>query len=360
MDEATGLNQREVDTYKAFEQFVDYAITDKPDAVLHAGDLFDSVRPTNRAISFVLSQILRLSEAGIPFIVIAGNHEMPRLKETGCVFTIFKHISDVHIICENKYELIEIGDLKVHAIPHCDDIDVERKKVKTKDGINILMLHASVTGAGLPPFMTGSFNEKTVSGNSLAGFDYVALGHFHKYTRVRPNAYYAGSTERFSFAEVDSPKGFLEVTFKASAKAEVIVHKLTTRSMLDLAPIDCSGLDEQAIKRAIMRSINECGPAGKVVRLKVLNIPLVLYHALDFDEQRRATRKAIQFEIKYEFDTEVQTFSGTRPRGETLREEFENFMDNYKVPSGIDKKILKTVGMQYMSGWDDKEHKTFK
>jgi exonuclease SbcD len=76
MDEATGLNQREVDTCNAFKQFVDYTLNDRPDAVLHAGDLFDSVRPTNRAISFVLSQILRLSDARIPFVVISGNHEM--------------------------------------------------------------------------------------------------------------------------------------------------------------------------------------------------------------------------------------------------------------------------------------------
>jgi DNA repair exonuclease SbcCD nuclease subunit len=357
MDEATGLNQREVDTYNAFEQFVDYAITDKPDAVLHAGDLFDSVRPTNRAISFVLSQILRLSNAGIPFIVIAGNHEMPRLKETGCVFTIFKHIPDVYVVYDNGYELIELGDLKVHAIPHCDDIAQERKKVKVKDGINILMLHASVTGAGLPPFMTGSFNEQMVSNGSLTGFDYVALGHFHKYTRVQQNVYYAGSTERFSFAEAESAKGFIEARFEADTKTDVLVHELRTRTMLDLKPVDCSGLDEQAIKAAIMQSINECSPADKVVRLKVLNIPLVLYHALDFEEQRRATRKAVQFEIKYEFDTEAQTFSGTRPRGETLREEFENFLEGYKLPEGVDREILKSAGMQYMHGWDDKEHK---
>ena len=70
-------------------------------------------------------------------------------------------------------------------------------------------------------------------------------------------------------------------------------------------------------------------------------------HALDFEEQRRATRKAIQFEIKYEFDTEAQTFSGTRPRGETLREEFENFLEGYKLPEGIDRETLKSAGMEF-------------
>ena len=61
-----GINQREMDTYNAFREFIDYAIQSKPDLIIHAGDLFDSIRPSNRAIYFALSQMLRLSEAGIP------------------------------------------------------------------------------------------------------------------------------------------------------------------------------------------------------------------------------------------------------------------------------------------------------
>ncbi|HEX17095.1 MAG TPA: exonuclease SbcCD subunit D, partial [Thermoplasmatales archaeon] len=46
-----GVNLREKDIYKAFIKAVDYIIDEKPDFVIHAGDLFDGVRPTNRAIS---------------------------------------------------------------------------------------------------------------------------------------------------------------------------------------------------------------------------------------------------------------------------------------------------------------------
>ena len=126
IDEATGLNQREVDTYEAFKQFVDYALKEKPDAIVHAGDLFDSVRPTNRAIAFVLSQLLRLSEAKIPFVVISGNHETPRLRETGSVFSLFEHIPEVHLVYENKYELVEIDDIRA-AILKSDVVRMESR-----------------------------------------------------------------------------------------------------------------------------------------------------------------------------------------------------------------------------------------
>jgi len=47
-----GINQREMDVYNAFKQFVDYAIKSKPDLIIHAGDLFDSVRPNNSCLLY--------------------------------------------------------------------------------------------------------------------------------------------------------------------------------------------------------------------------------------------------------------------------------------------------------------------
>ncbi len=351
MDEATGLNQREVDTYDAFKQFVDYTLKDRPDAVLHAGDLFDSVRPTNRAISFVLSQILRLSDARIPFIVISGNHETPRLKETGSVFSLFEHISSVHVIYENRYELVEIGDLKIHAVPHCDDIEREKKKLRVCDGFNIALLHASVLGTGLPAFMMGEFNEQTITIDDLTDFDYLALGHYHKCTRVRADAYYAGSTERFSFSEADSDKGFLEVRLGEEVEKGVIFHMLRTRTMLDLEPIMCSHLDEHEIKNAILHRIRECDPQDKVVRLKVQDIPLHVYHSLDFDELKRLTRSAVHFELKYEFQTENELLAAERPAFQSLHAEFDHFVANYSIGADINKNKLRAMGSKYMQEW---------
>lgn len=61
IDPSDGVNAREKDFYNAFRQAVDKAIELKPDAVVHAGDLFDVPRPTNRAIVFAQEQLIRLS-----------------------------------------------------------------------------------------------------------------------------------------------------------------------------------------------------------------------------------------------------------------------------------------------------------
>ena len=98
------INQREMDNYNSFKQVIDYIIKSKPDIVLHSGDLFDSVRPNNRAITFSIKQILRLSRYKIPFLIISGNHEQPKLKETGHIFSIFEHIDYVFPVYNSKYE----------------------------------------------------------------------------------------------------------------------------------------------------------------------------------------------------------------------------------------------------------------
>ncbi|MGC9444672.1 MAG: metallophosphoesterase family protein [Candidatus Methanospirareceae archaeon] len=351
IDDETGLNQREVDTYNAFRQFVEYAIREKPDLILHAGDLFDSVRPTNRAISAVLEQLLRLNAAGIPFVVIAGNHETPRLKETGSVFSLFEHIPCVHAVYKDRYETVELEDLTVHAIPHCDDIEREKQQLRAHDdraGITIALLHASVYGAGKQTFLMDEFNEQLISIHDLTKFDYVALGHYHGYTRIRDDVYYAGSTERFSFNEVNEQKGFLEVTLNGNGERSVRFHELQTRAMVDLEPVLCTDLTAQKIKDTITERIKESAPVDKVVRLKVLDMPLQVYHTLDFEELKRLTRAAVHFEIKYEFQRDAHALDAEHPTFRSLHTEFEHFMEHYAVRQDLDKNRLKELGLAYM------------
>ena len=82
LDMESGLTQREIDFYNAFENFVTQAMETKPDLILHSGDFFDSVRPTNRAISFAMDQLLRLEQAKMPIVIIAGNHSTPQRRST--------------------------------------------------------------------------------------------------------------------------------------------------------------------------------------------------------------------------------------------------------------------------------------
>src|SRR3712207_1704992 len=79
----TSRNQREVDVQDAYAWAVDAILERDVDLVIHSGGVFDSVRPATHVIIGFLKQTARLTlQAGIPYLVAAGNHETPRLRTT--------------------------------------------------------------------------------------------------------------------------------------------------------------------------------------------------------------------------------------------------------------------------------------
>src|SRR5512145_2677776 len=66
---------RRQDFFKAFELVIDDAIEMQADAVVHAGDLFDSRNSTLEDLLETISILFRLKAAGIPLFGIVGNNE---------------------------------------------------------------------------------------------------------------------------------------------------------------------------------------------------------------------------------------------------------------------------------------------
>ena len=346
-----GINQREIDTYDSFVQCIDYAVKTKPDLVLHAGDLFDSVRPTNRAIAVALQQLLRLSKEKIPFIVISGNHETPKLRETGNIFTIFEHLDHVYPIHDNRYETVSIETKKettmIHAIPQCltpKEFDVNFKKIAidNKVDFNFLIAHGAV--AGIKEFRMNEFNELFIPVKNIQqDFDYIALGHYHMYTKLQENAFYAGSTERFSFSEASNQKGFLEINLGQKLKHQFI--PVNIRIMVDVPPLDCSALNAEQIIRKTKETILSIGPKDKIIRIRLENIPSHVQRGIDFHQLRSLSKTAVHFEIK---STSMKTDETSLSEGykmKSLSDEFEKFLNTQLLS---EKEMLRTLGLHYI------------
>ena len=115
----SGINQREADVADAFRSAVSDVIAARPDAVVIAGDLFHSVRPTNAAIVFAFRQFQRLREAlpAAPIVLIAGNHDTPRSVETGSILRLFAELG-VQVATDEARRLVfpEL-DLSILAVP---------------------------------------------------------------------------------------------------------------------------------------------------------------------------------------------------------------------------------------------------
>ena len=208
-----GINQREADIAAAWHRAVAAATAENPDAVLVLGDLFDSPRPSYRAFREGARGLRALAEAGVPTLAISGNHDTPRLRESGSPYGVLADaFPSLRFVFRGMLESVDLlPGLRVHAVPQCRD-DEELKSVigeaadaRSSDHMNLMVTHAAVTLLSRR-YTYGDVNELEVDLSTLdAGFDRVLLGHFHNYAKVAPNAWYPGATDTFSFG--DLPKG---------------------------------------------------------------------------------------------------------------------------------------------------------
>jgi exonuclease SbcD len=348
LDPSEGFNQREADIYDAFRQAVDKAIELKPDVLVHAGDLFDTIRPQNRAIDFALRQLLRLSEAGIPTVLISGNHSTPRLRETGNIFRIFEHLEGIYPVHGPGVQRVVVGDMSLLAIPHSTnpplaDI-VASAKPSTETSRNVLVLHAGMVGT--KTYKMDEFNEQAVPVAAVPSeFDYVALGHYHRMTRIRDRMYYSGSTERLGFGEVGQDKGVLEVDL-GSGRTEF--HKLDIRDMLELEPIDASSLSSSDIAREAKHRLSAADIGDRIVRMVVDNVAGDAYRALDVPAIRRMGSSALHFELKLVRKEEESVAGGGEVTIGSLGDEFRKYVASRDLRDEK-KRMLIDLGMPYLA-----------
>ncbi|MEM0493561.1 MAG: DNA repair exonuclease [Candidatus Thermoplasmatota archaeon] len=353
-----GVNQREQDIYDAFNGFIDQAIKEKPDVILHAGDLFDSVRPNNRAITFALEEMLRLSKLGIPLVIIDGNHEHPKLRETGHIFRIFEHIDHVYPVYNETYRTINIEcrgkKIAIHALPHCNSssrYEQEFKKIKIQDSCdyNILLTHGSVKGVHNYDYSMNEFNELSLSPSLLTpDFDYIALGHYHKHTQIKENAWYSGSIEHLTFTEANDKKGYI----KLDEKLKPVFIELETRAMIDTEAIDCTNQGTQWIMKQIEQLLQNIKPSGKIIRINLDNIQTSVYRGIDFKRIKELCKDSLHYEIKPVYNTERYISTTGASRISSLTYEFRRFMDQQNLE---EKDKIINLGVEYIERNIDKK-----
>lgn len=287
-DADEGINQRQADVFCTWREAVEKAIELKPAAVIHAGDLFDSSRPAPRSVTEALDGFALLRDAGIPVVVIAGNHEAPRFRSGGSVFQILERFFGVHAIWREP-ETVRINGLAVHAVPHEPDAqqlvaDIASLKLDPKADANVLVLHAGLEA--LPRQRYQEINEITLDPEVLTrlDYDYIAMGHLHAYRVPQVNAAYPGSLERLDFGDAEGEKALLEVDLGAGAGADgfLVRHPVSARPLINLT-VDCHELDAPAVLASIEKAAAPCELEDAVARIVLDRIARDVYQALDYD-----------------------------------------------------------------------------
>ena len=80
IDPATGIHGRVLDFLRCFDEVIEYGLAHDVDLVIFAGDAFKTRDPSPTYQREFARRIKRLSNAGVPTILLVGNHDLPAME----------------------------------------------------------------------------------------------------------------------------------------------------------------------------------------------------------------------------------------------------------------------------------------
>ena len=309
-----GRNVREQDVYTAFDKAIKLAIELQPAAVIHAGDFFNSYHPSSAALSVALDGAKKLRDARIPLVVISGNHSAPRFTSAQHVFAVLERFG-VDVVYDEP-RVVRVDGLAIHAVPHCSDAKLLAEQLTaaaaaSNSDFSVLVAHVGLEGVG---HVTGAeAGSVTVSGETLSGasgFDYIALGHLHKFMPVRENAAYSGSLERLSWADDADRKGIVEIDLTQDRRGAdyARLHEIPGRAQITLQPIDAADCDD--LTATLVEQASKPEIAEAIVRVLIKNVDTASFAAIDRRAVDTAFASALHFEIEPQL---ISTAASTVP-----------------------------------------------
>lgn len=347
-----GINMREQDFYDSFTQVIDEAIERRPDVVIHSGDFFHRPSPANRPMIVALEQLQRLSNEGIPIVIIAGNHSTPRTVYTSPILQAFRTIKGVYPIFNQGYEKVEMGDLVIHGLPHINDGKVlleEMDKIAPVDGkLNIMMLHTSIG----KEYLMEEYGEQLYPKermDTLNKFDYVALGHWHNFQKVSKltNGWYCGSTERMSDTEAGKDKGYCMLELEKGKLCPPVFIPIKTRNWFRLDILDCHQKEVEAIEEEMIAFAKNNTLTGGLVSLYFHDIKVTQSIQLSNRKVYELLAEAIHIQVKRKFKDDYNQLEFQQQDFESLEKQMTNFISEEFPDEETAKAVAKKAKMYF-------------
>jgi exonuclease SbcD len=320
-----------MDFLKSLDVIVDTAISEKVDMVLFAGDAYKDRNPAPTFQREWGRRVMRLSRAGIPTLLLVGNHDLSPALGRAHALDNFDTLEVPHVRVIDHPIFLAPGDLEglplqIMALPWVSRSGLmarlesdPKQVVKVYEQLGerlielmhnwfeekvdlslplVLTAHCSVEGARYGGERTVMLGRDLVLPPSLfkdPRLDYVALGHIHRPQNLNegghPPVVYPGSIERVDFGEVEDEKFFVLASVERG-KTNVEWRKLDgIRSFLDryLRLENQEGVTDQLLEMLPSDRLS-----GAIVRL-VLEYPRDWESLIDEAALREHTSEAFEF-----------------------------------------------------------------
>jgi exonuclease SbcD len=332
-DPVSGLPVRVQDFLKSLDTIVNTAIAEKVDLVLFAGDAYKDRNPAPTFQREWGKRVMRLSRAGIPTLLLIGNHDTSPTLGRAHTLDPFSTLEVPNVLVLDRpafYKPADLWDLplQVIALPwisraglmasqeisavnlgEVNEAIEERLTAIVKNSLDeadpnlpvVLTAHASVQGATYGCERTVMLGSDLVLPGSLVRdprLDYVALGHIHKSQNLNEHAHppviYPGSIERVDFGEAADDKFFV-IAHLEHGHTEVEWRKLK-----DIRPFVDRSLrlkNPEEVTHQLQKSLPPASKLeGAIVRL-VLEYPPEWETLIDEVALREYTSGAFEFQL---------------------------------------------------------------
>jgi len=272
LDPATGLNGRVMDFLRRLNEVVDFALDNDVDLAIFAGDAYKTRDPNSTYRREFARRIKRLADAGIPVILLVGNHDLPAQEHRASSIEIFGTLDVPNVLVGNRerlhlletrrgdpiqvatvpyplrQQLLALDDHKEKTIAELDEllqeiiVDNIRALAEQVDNSipSVLAGHFSVSDAKLGSERNVMLGRDVVVLKSVLAdpaWDYVALGHIHRHQELnsgqQPPIVYCGSLERIDFGEENEIKGFV-IAEVSRGRTEWQFHPVAARPFVTI------------------------------------------------------------------------------------------------------------------------------
>jgi exonuclease SbcD len=365
LDPVTGTSSRVRDFLERLDEVIDYALARGADLAVFSGDAFKNREPDPTQQREFAQRIKRLAD-NVPTLLLVGNHDMPGMAVKASAVDIFQALAVPGVIVGHKSGWQEVvtrrGPVFLAWMPYPMRnrlLAREENQGKTIDELEqgLRQLVADILGelareAGrhpMPRVLAGHFSvseaklgsERTVMlGRDVAvmtstltdrAWDYVALGHIHRYQDLNPGGappvVYSGSLERIDFGEEREAKGFCWVELeRGAARWEFI--PVQARAFRTLQVDARQAPDPTA---AVVEAVSQAETDGAVVRVQV-QLRTEQQASFREAEVQSALAKAASVSIAREVETDTRTRLGDlAPEALTPLELLQRYFESRKV-----------------------------
>lgn len=232
---------RRNDLRETFKKIIQLALTEEVDLIFLTGDIFESTRVSLDTINFIRNELKKISHQLV--FIAPGNHD-PYME--GSHYAACDWPENVHIFKNNSFEKIAVDKLStdIFGIAHKSYEDknnyLKNLRVPASEKIQIVLMHGSDL-RNIPPGKGAYFNfnsEDVINCKT----DYLALGHYHGYKKIKTPAgkiiaAYSGSPEILGFDELQEKGVIIGEISKEESK--ISLRSIKSRPYFK-KEIDCS------------------------------------------------------------------------------------------------------------------------